>query len=300
MSEPLTGLAARLAGGETLTDADALALATTTDILTLGMLADEARRRKHGATTTFVRVADLSLPLDDGPLTIPASAGELRLVGAPASRRAALDAVTRVAEVAHGVPISGFSLAALWLLAEREGVPLVACLRALREAGLDLVAEAPIDELTRPREAFAAALDAGLGVARVTVTRPAPVAERLAMMRVVTALQRELGSIRSFAPLPRDWDAASPTTGYEDVRFVAATRLLLDCVPSIQIDWSRYGPKLAQVALTCGADDIDAVSPTDDSPQGARRAPLEEVRRNIRAASLEPVERDGRYRPVVR
>jgi 2-iminoacetate synthase ThiH len=61
-----------------------------------------------------------------------------------------------------------------------------------------------------------------------------------------------------------------------------------------------YGPKLAQVALTMGADDLDAVSPVDDLREGRRRAPLEEVLRNIRAAGMQPLERNGRFEPVVR
>ena len=44
-----------------------------------------------------------------------------------------------------------------------------------------------------------------------------------------------------------------------------------------------------------GANDLDAVSADDDAPDGRRRAPLEDVLRNIRAAALTPVERDGRY-----
>jgi len=59
-----------------------------------------------------------------------------------------------------------------------------------------------------------------------------------------------------------------------------------------------YGPKLAQVALTVGADDVDAVSPIDDLSQGPRRTALEEIRRNILAADLEPVERNGRFERV--
>ena len=66
-------------------------------------------------------------------------------------------------------------------------------------------------------------------------------------------------------------------------------------MPSIQVDWSLYGPKLAQVALTVGADDVDGVSAEDDMSQGRRRAPLEEIRRNIRAAGQEPIERNGRF-----
>ena len=109
------------------------------------------------------------------------------------------------------------------------------------------------------------------------------------------ALQHALGWLRSFAPLPRSWAAASPTTGYEDVRQIALARLLADNIPSIQVDWSLYGPKLAQVALTFGADDLDAVPGRDDESEGRRRATLEEVRRNIQAAALVPVERDGAY-----
>jgi 2-iminoacetate synthase ThiH len=57
-----------------------------------------------------------------------------------------------------------------------------------------------------------------------------------------------------------------------------------------------YGPKLAQVALTFGADDIDSVSAEDDQSRGRRRSPVEEIRRSIQAAGFEPVERDGRFR----
>jgi 2-iminoacetate synthase ThiH len=78
---------------------------------------------------------------------------------------------------------------------------------------------------------------------------------------------------------------------------VALARLYLDTVHNIQVDWSLYGPKLAQVALTFGANDLDAVAPDPPSANllGLRRAPLEEVRRNIRAAGFVPVERNGRF-----
>ena len=84
------------------------------------------------------------------------------------------------------------------------------------------------------------------------------------------------------------------------MKHVALARVIVDNVPSIQVDWSLYGPKLAQVALTVGADDVDAVSPEPETTEGRRRAPLEEIRRNIRAAGQEPVERNGRFEPVPR
>src|SRR5262249_54959868 len=103
--------------------------------------------------------------------------------------------------------------------------------------------------------------------------------------------------IRAFAPLPRAVNPAVPSTGYEDVKRIALARLVVDNVPSIQVDWALYGPKLAQVALTVGADDVDGVSPEEAGDEGRRRAPLEEIRRNSRAAGREPVERDGRFNP---
>jgi aminodeoxyfutalosine synthase len=91
---------------------------------------------------------------------------------------------------------------------------------------------------------------------------------------------------------------AVPTTGYDDVKRVALARLAVHNIPSIQIDWALYGPKLAQIALTVGADDVDAVSAEPETSEGRRRAPLEEIRRNIRAAGQEPIERNGRFDPV--
>jgi aminodeoxyfutalosine synthase len=90
-----------------------------------------------------------------------------------------------------------------------------------------------------------------------------------------------------------------PTTGYEDVKMVAVARLAAPNITTIKVDWLRYGPKLAQVALTFGADDLDAVTASDDAPDGRRRAPIEEVRRNIEAAGFSPAERDGRFTVVV-
>ena len=68
----------------------------------------------------------------------------------------------------------------------------------------------------------------------------------LTLYRNISELQYEVGVIRTFAPLPRRVNPAVPTTGYEDVKRVALARLSLS-IPSIQVDWSLYGPKLAQV-----------------------------------------------------
>lgn len=268
-------------------------LAATHDIISLGMQADDERQRRHGTRTTFVRVAVVGAE-PGTPVDWPAAAGEVRIAGVPRSRADAVARVVEVVAAAKGVPVSAYSLADLDELSTREGTSLRSLLDELRAGGADLVAEAPFDRLTEPARALESVGAAGLGLARLTVHK-LPAGDLLAFFTAIAAMQQSLPVVRAFAPLPRTSNAAVPSTGYDDVKRVALARLIVDNVSSIQVDWSLYGPKLAQIALTVGADDVDGVSPEGETAEGRRRAPLEEIRRNIRAAGQDPVERDGRF-----
>ena len=282
----------------TIADRELSSLAASRDIISIGMMADDVRRARHGAKTTFVRVADVAGDLE-APIAVPPAAGEVRIAGTPATRAAAFERVRCVVAAAGGGVVTGFSLADLEQLAARETMTLRALLEELRAAGLELIADAPIDLLQDPRRSIEEVNIAGMALARLTVDRAAS-ADPLPQLKQVAELQRAVGVVRAFAPLARRVNPGVPTTGYEDVKRVALARVVVDNVPSIQVDWKLYGPKLAQVALTVGADDIDAVSAEDDTTQGSRRAPLEEIRRNIRAAGQEPVERNGRFEMLAR
>jgi aminodeoxyfutalosine synthase len=277
----------------TVTDVDISTLAASHDIISLGMRADDVRRRLHGQRTTFVRVANVSAA-PGSPLEVPHAAGEVRIVGTPASRADALARVTEVVAASRGIPVSGFSLADLEQLSAAERVTLRALLEELCGAGLELVAEAPFERLQDPRRSIEEVNIAGLALARLTLGR-LPALDTVTLLKQIAALQLAVGVIRSFAPLPRQVNPATPSTGFDDVKRVALARLIVDAIPSIQVDWALYGPKLAQVALTMGADDVDGVSASDETADGRRRAPLEEIRRNIQAAGCEAVERNGRY-----
>ena len=279
----------------TLSDKDIAALAATHDIIELGMRADEVRRSLHGLRTTFVRVADV--PVEGALPAVPASAGEIRIVGTPATREAAVERVRAVAAAAGGRPLSAFSLADLERMAAVERITLRALLEELCAAGLELVADAPFDRLQDPRRSIEEVNISGLALGRLTIHQ-LPSLDAPVLFKQITELQRRVGVIRSLAPLPRAVNPAFPTTGYDDVKRVSLARLLVENIPSIQVDWSLYGPKLAQVALTVGADDVDAVSAEEHTTEGRRRAPLEEIRRNIRAARQEPVERNGRFEMI--
>jgi len=233
------------------------------------------------------------------------SAGEVRIFSTPPSLDAAIALVEKARDIAGGAPLSAFCLFELGKLP--EGLAVV--LPALKMAGLDAVTQAPIDRLTEPERALELLADAGLPLSRMTVNGPStgsgspgaqstgdtPEREWISVCRDVADLQTRLRTIRAFAPLARTIDAAQPTTGYEDVKRIALARLIVDNVDTIQVDWALYGPKLAQVALTFGADDIDSVAAVDDDSHGRRRSPVEEIRRSIHAAGFEPVERDGRF-----
>jgi hypothetical protein len=259
------------------------ALAATTDVLALGALADDRRRARHGQQATFARVHELDVATRADWAAPPDAAGEVRLAGRPASLDEAVAAVRQAVALAGGRVVRGF-----WL-ADVAGLGAGAA-EALRAAGLDEVAFAsPADGAA---DAVAAVRAAGLAV-RVLAVDAAPV-DRMAWILEARRLAA-VGQFAAVAPLPRRIDRTTPTTGFDDVRTVALTRLLLGDVPSVQVDWARYGPKLAQVALSVGADDLDGVSAADDPALGPRRAAAEDVRRNIASAGLAPVERDGRW-----
>lgn len=278
-----------------ISETEAQELLGSKDLIAIGMKADEVRRRLHGARTTFVRVFEIHA---DAPVTsLPArtSAGEFRIVGAASSLEAAIVAVRGGRNLAAAAPLTGFSLADLVTLEGSSS--LAAALAALREAGLEGISEAPLDSLDDAEGAIAAARGAGLSVTRLTVNVQRP-DDRIALAHRARALQSKLGGFHAFAPLPRTISVSAPTTGYDDVKQIALTRLVADNIPSIQVDWQLYGPKLAQFALTIGADDVDAVAAVDPGILGTRRSPIEEIRGNIRAAGLEPVERNARFEAI--
>jgi len=281
----------RITSGERLSADEIRDLAATPDILSLGMLADALRRRLHGTRVTFVRVAEC--PFDGAPAGhVPPSAREIQLTGAPGDLTAAVGAVEAARSVAAGRTIAAFA----WDDIERwsGSTPPAQVLAQLRSAGLDAIANVPLDGVKDVSGAVQSLLGAGFSRLRLAVSK-ASAAERIGLFLQAGELQDEYGCLQSLNPLPSTLAAFRPTTGYDDVKMVAIARLAAPTIPSIQVDWRRYGPKLAQVALTFGADDVDGVSGSDEAPEGRRRAPLEEIRRNIEAAGLIPVERDGRF-----
>ena len=269
-------------------------LLASANLLEIGQQADAARRERHGDRGTYVTVFEVRVDADEPrALEVPEQATEVRLIGRPRSLDDAEAAVHAAKAAAGDRALTGFSLVDLVELAGQSHATLTDIAARLAAAGLESVAEVPVDALVDPVRAVGDVLAGGLAAWRAVVHR-APFDARLDLIERVNDIQAATGALKAFAPLPRIDDREAPATGFDDVRTVAAARLMCG-VAHIQVDWPLYGPKLAQVALTYGADDIDGVSAADTLGLGWRRAPREDVERNIRAAGQEPALRSGRF-----
>src|SRR5262245_10224582 len=209
------------------------------NLIAVGVRGDEERRRRHGTRTTFVRVFEVHS--DAVPAVLPASAaaGEIRVTGKPGSVATAVAAVKAARALAGAIPVTAYSLSDLLDLAGGNHSSLTDLAGRLAAAGLQFVAEAPIDQLADPIAAVRAARDGGLQVPRLTVQQGTG-APRIELASVARDIQAAAGGVRAFAPLPRGSPVTQPSTGYEDVKVIAVARLLADNIDSIQVDWPLY------------------------------------------------------------
>jgi aminodeoxyfutalosine synthase len=134
--------------------------------------------------------------------------------------------------------------------------------------------------------------------------------DRVDHLLKLRALQDETGGFQTYIPLafhPENTPLRHlpKTTGMDDVKNIAIGRLVLDNFPHIKSYWQMVTPKVAQITLRFGADDIDGTVVEEKiyhdagatTPQSLRR---QELVRLIREAGREPVERDTLYHPVTR
>ncbi len=124
------------------------------------------------------------------------------------------------------------------------------------------------------------------------------------------ALQDDTGGFQTFIPLafhPENTGMAHipKPTGLMDLRMIALSRLMLDNFDHIKAYWIMLSEKIAQVALSFGADDLDGTVVHEliyhdagaKTPEGLT---VEQLHRMIREAGREPIERDTLYRRVIR
>lgn len=134
--------------------------------------------------------------------------------------------------------------------------------------------------------------------------------DRVDHLMKLRALQDDTHGFQTFIPLAFHPDNTPLshlpwTTGFDDIKQIAVSRLVLDNFPHIKSYWQMMTPKIAQISLRFGADDIDGTVVEEriyhdagaETPQGLRRKDLVRL---IKEAGREPIERDTLYRPVTR
>ena len=112
----------------------------------------------------------------------------------------------------------------------------------------------------------------------------------------------------SFIPDRSELGHLPGPTGLTDLKTLAIARLMLDNVAHVKAFWIMQGIGLSQAALSWGCDDLDGTVVWYDITKrlGDAAAPthqelhVNDIRRLIREAGREPVERDTLYRPVHR
>ena len=132
--------------------------------------------------------------------------------------------------------------------------------------------------------------------------------ERVDHMLRARALQDETGGFQAFIPLAFHPDnnqmrkLPAPSAA-DTLRVHAVARLMLDNIPHVKAFWIATGVEVAQLALWFGADDLDGTVQEEKiyHMAGARTPEImttSAIRRLIRAAGREPVERDTLYNVI--
>jgi aminodeoxyfutalosine synthase len=133
-------------------------------------------------------------------------------------------------------------------------------------------------------------------------------ADRVDHLRHLRQLQDETRGFVGFVPLPYQAEnnnlaVEHPPTGFDSLRTIAVSRIYLDNVDHLTAYWVGMGLKLAQVALSCGADDLHGTILEEHifHMAGAKSPQLQteaEMIKAIREAGDLPVQRNTFYEPV--
>src|SRR5262245_47101262 len=211
----------------------------------------------------------------------------------------------------------------------RSGLPIKEYLAELKDAGLgtlpgtsaEILDQAIRDRIARGRitvdqwvEVITTAHALGIRTTSTImyghVETPAHWVRHMALLR---SIQKDTGGFTEFVPLSLiHWEAPMyakgllpnvrpGATGQEVIRLHALARLMLGATfRNIQSSWVKEGPKLAQILLTAGANDLggtlinESISTSAGAQYGQLVSPAE-LRRLARDIGRVPAQRDTLY-----
>jgi aminodeoxyfutalosine synthase len=224
------------------------------------------------------------------------------------------------------VHLKAFTMVEVAYLAKRARLSLRETLERLKAAGVDslpgggaeifservrrIICDHKIDGnewLETARIAHQIGLKSNCTMLYGHLETPEDRADHLVKLRGV---QDETNGFVTFIPLAFHPDNTAlshlpKTTGFDDLKQIAISRLMLDNIPHIKAYWIMMTPGVAQIAQRFGANDMDGTVVEEKIYHDAGATTAQHLRRQdllrlIKLAGREPVERDTAYRPVTR
>ncbi len=356
MSSLFSSISEKLSTGHRLSEADALALFESDDILALGKLANQIRLQKHGKKTYFIKnrhidysnvcaikckfcafarkageegAFELTVEQVVNKMRGDLSRGitELHIVGGFHPKHpwefytSMLQAIKKEAPQMH---IKAFTASEIRYFSKKFRKTEEEVLQELMAAGLDslpgggaeILADEVRKEICGPKGAAEYWLAThkrahGLGLksnATMLYGHIETIKDRIEHMRLVRNLQDETGGFLSFIPLsfnPKDteYEYRGYTSGVDDLKTLAISRLYFDNIKHIKAYWIMSGVEMAQLGQDFGADDVHGtVIEENITHMAGATSPEDLPERNIISMIAEsghiPVQRDSLYREI--
>jgi cyclic dehypoxanthinyl futalosine synthase len=220
------------------------------------------------------------------------------------------------------VNIHGFSPPEIHFFHKKFRMPLREVLGRLKDAGLgslpggggEILVDRVRKEITRGKALTDEWLDVhrawhelgGVSTATMMYGHIETTEERIEHFDRIRRLQDETGGLTAFISWtfqPEHTEMADvPAAGaFEYLRVQAISRLYLDNVPNVQSSWVTQGPKIGQLALLFGANDMGSLMIEENVVSSAGTVfhlTLDEIKRAIREVGYIPRQRDVFYRYI--
>ena len=217
------------------------------------------------------------------------------------------------------VNIHGFSPPEIYFFGKKFKMTLKEVLTRLKDAGLgslpggggEILVDRVRKEITRGKVLTDGWLDVhrawhelgGVSTATMMYGHVETLEERIEHFERVRRLQDETGGLTAFIswtfqPDHTEMADVPPAGAFEYLRTQAVSRLYLDNVPNIQSSWVTQGPKIGQLALYFGANDMGSLMIEENVVAQAGTVyylTLEQIKRAIRESGYIPRQRNVFY-----
>ncbi|MBI4744841.1 MAG: CofH family radical SAM protein [Actinobacteria bacterium] len=354
MDKNLIEVSDRIERGERLSEENGIKLLESSDLLSLGRLADFVRRNKAGDEVYFIANKHLyytnvcvwrckfcafsrnlndsdsyTKTIEDLILEVKNSENglsELRITGGINPKLSFEFFENLIFSLKSAFPylhIEAFAPTEIDFIALSSGLSVEDVLIRLKKAGLGSLAAGGAEVFSpRIRREFCPKKTSGKRWLEITKTAhqmgvcsnasllyglTETVEERIDHLIEVRNLQDETGGFNSFIPLPflpenTKLFSFSGSTGFDILKMIAVSRLMLDNFKHIKFLWIYGGLKLGQTALSFGANDLGGTV-IEENKGVARSAGAknfgfttrEELIRTIKRADRIPFERGVLY-----